>query len=107
MTGYISPQGTFVKGKGEDPYKWAIDICKNLKEPYECGFECLKYLLDNGYIEIQKDGVWWGDGFNPTKEQVDYIIKNKKKFTQMQYISLYDAVAKYGDMKMLEEFLEE
>lgn len=107
MNGYISPQGSLCKCKGKDSYKWAMDTCKGIGVSFECGFDCMKYLLDAGYIEIHDESVWWGEQFVPTKEQVDFIISNKNKFTEMQYISLYDAIARYGDMKILEKFIKD
>ena len=105
MNGYISPQGSLFKCKGKDVYKWAIDTCKNIGVSFVCGFDCMKYLLDAGYIEIRDESVWWGEKFVPTKEQVDFIINNRKKFTELQYTSLYDIVAKYGDIKLLDKFM--
>ena len=106
MNGYISPQGSLFKCRGKDVYKWSIDTCKRIGVCFECGFDCMKYLLDNGYIEIRDESVWWGEGFVPTKEQVDFIIDNKNKLTEMQHTLLYDVIAKYGDMKLLNKFLD-
>lgn len=104
-TGYLSPDGKFFKTKEHNFHQCARDICKELGKEFGTDVECILYLMTNGYLEIDENNAWWGKDFSPTQEQVKYIVKNKKDLSEGQYITLYDVVAKFGDIELIRKFI--